>query len=276
MQPIVKHLSCRAFSPAVGIILGLVCVLTSGCATLPTAKKDIDVNEQKYALLQQQVRQQELKIERLTAALERGKSGKARIADDVSESPSAIRPIVKVLIEHIIPTEANGGEEVAEEDDDAKDSFVDDGDSIADSSQESMHWYFDGQRALKALDYEAALKNFRNFLEVNPEHVYADRAQFLMASTLFRNKEYGLSIVALNAMDTKYPFSFKLPEGLLMKALCFEKLGQADSAKKMLRELLKRFPDDSFADKASRKLAELGMAPGAQISRTPLLLDDSE
>lgn len=264
MHQILKHLSSTA-----GMLFCAVSLV--GCAAWKSTSSPTP-EERRFALLQEQIQTQRTQIERLTAALEKIKDApEPEISDAIPAAPKPLIPSAPV--EKLVPSAS----ERAAADENEEGEIVEEEDSIADSSQAMMNFYYEGNRQLKDRQYEDAIKSFRQFLKASPEHIYADRAQFQIAESHFRNKEYGLSIVASNQLESKYPESFRLPAALFTRSLSYSSLGQTDSARITLRALLKRFPDDPIADKASRKLAELGAPVRAGASSgTPLLLDDTE
>jgi TolA-binding protein len=128
---------------------------------------------------------------------------------------------------------------------------------IASSRHESMTWYNQGLALMQGARYDEAASSFARFLRMEPEHVYADRAQFRMAECQFRNHEFGLALVAYNQLVSRFPASIKVPESMYQAALSHLKMGQTSSAKNVLHDLLRQYPMDSMATPASKKLAEL-------------------
>jgi len=134
---------------------------------------------------------------------------------------------------------------------------LDEGETIADSSQETMHLYYLGLQSLEGGQYDASIKSFQDFLAMSPDHVYADRAQFLIAKAQFMNQEFHLSVLSVNALETQYPYSFRIPEALYHRALAYQKIGQTEKAKAGLQEWLHRFPGHFLATSVSRYLKEI-------------------
>lgn len=128
---------------------------------------------------------------------------------------------------------------------------------IASSTHESMTWYQQGMGLMESRKYDEAVSAFTRFLQMEPEHVYADRAQYWIGECHFRNREYGLAVISFNLVGTRYPESVRLPESMYKAALAHLAMGQKKSAKGMLQDLLRQFPLDGMASPASKKLAEL-------------------
>ncbi len=128
--------------------------------------------------------------------------------------------------------------------------------TIASSDHEIMAWYYQGQDRLQAGRYDEAIRAFSQFLESVPGHVYADRAQFWIAESYFRNREYALSLVADNRLLAQFPESLLAPRSLLRGALSQVKMGHVRAARAMFIELLRQYPNEPEALAASKKLAE--------------------
>lgn len=268
----------RSAKPYFGETIALCCIfLFSGCAGNEISKRE-EANEKRFALLNEQLNLQADRIERLTNALEKAKtvptSQSAPVTPSGIDAERTAPPLVspnRVPLKKLIPAEDR-----AEDEDEEEDPFAEEGSSIADSSQQTMHWYYEGNRFLKRQQYDDAVKAFQHFLRSSPDHVYSDRAQYLIANCYFKNKEYGQAILATNSLESAHPQSFRIPDALFARAESYGLLGQTEDARTTFRDLLKRFPSDPLADKASRKLAELGIDASPDPVHTPLLLDDSD
>jgi len=135
--------------------------------------------------------------------------------------------------------------------------LMEDAEPIADSSQDIMHTYYRGLQLVNDKKYEDAIEAFRSFISESPNHVYADRAQFLIADSHFKNKDYGMVVVATNLLETKFPYSLKIPEALYQRGISFAEMNQMAQAKLTFSNLMKNFPKDPMADAARRKWVEL-------------------
>lgn len=136
--------------------------------------------------------------------------------------------------------------------------------TIADSSHEELHKYFKAVQLLREKKQDEGLILLREFISENPGHIYADRAEMLIADTHLRNKEYGLVIVSTNVLENRYPHSVKLPEALYKRAMAFMALDQKDQARKTWERVRNDYPKSKIADMAEKRLAAI---------KTPLLSD---
>jgi len=243
----------RSFSAICSFAL---CLGTLGCALFPAKTEHplVDKNEERYFELNDRLQQQDAKIAQLIGRIE---------ALTAAKAPAA--PLKKIAPKIEVP--AKGHEMITTEDGDPLATLQEN--TVASSKHESMHAYFEGTRLVEDGKLDMALSSFRDFLKANPDHVYADRAQFQIADAHFRNKDYGLVVVATNLLESKYPYSFKIPEALFKRALSLAGLGQAEPARTALKDLMKRFPESPAAKLAVNKLVELG---GATTPSAPPLL----
>jgi TolA-binding protein len=63
--------------------------------------------------------------------------------------------------------------------------------------------------------------------------------------------------VATNLLETKFPYSLKIPEALYQRGISFAEMNQMAQAKLTFSNLMKNFPKDPMADAARRKWVEL-------------------
>lgn len=251
----------RLWRPLLTFVALSSILLNFGCMKSPAVVENrlVDRNEERYFELNEKLAKQESQLTRLSAAIE------------TLNAQGTPKPIASRTAP---PAKAPVGEPVLSDDilDDDKDPLAPlGGETVADSKHETMHLYFTGLQNMEEGKFEIALNSFREFLKSNPEHVYADRAQFQIAEAHFANKEYGLAVVSTNLLEARYPFSFKVPESIYKRALSFAGMGQKDSASEALRNLLKKYPENPVAKLASRKLGEF--SAGSTKSSAPPLLE---
>lgn len=135
---------------------------------------------------------------------------------------------------------------------------------VADSRHEGMHLYYEGLEKIRSQEFESAITALRKFRAQYPDHVYADRAEFLMTKAHFLNREYGLVIVSANLLESKFPLSFRVPDAIYHKALAYLGLGQKSVAKATLLKLVRGYPTHSLNPIASRELAQLSLGTGSK------------
>ncbi len=256
-------------------IFALLLTSLTSCASKPSMKverESIEKNSESFAILSDRVKDQDDKLERLTISINdlsrQLAKAERQIARSREEKLASVTRNGTVPLQKLRPTDE--ADEVAEV---LKAVGGEDGEAIADSSQETIHWYYDGVRQVRDAKYDEAIRSFRKFLEESPEHVYADRSEYWIAESYFRNKEYQLSILSANGMEAHHPYSLRLPDALLLKAHSFRAMGQRDDAREALRQVVTRFPTSRLADSASKELAQMSLE-SASPARAPVLIDD--
>lgn len=131
------------------------------------------------------------------------------------------------------------------------------GTTIADSSHEDLHKYFKAIQLIRDRKQDEGLILLREFISENPDHVYADRAELIIADQHLKNEQYGLVIQTTGELERRYPRSVKLPEALYKRGNAFLGLHQKKQAIKVFERILKEFPEDKVAALAGKRLASL-------------------
>ncbi len=217
----------------------------------------VDSESERVTELTDRLKEQEREIERLTAQIEVLTAGIGVLKNTGAE-------VKTVPVKKLVPPTPEEEEESQESDplasgDEQPVPKALEGKSIADSTFETMQIYYRGLQQIEARDYDGALASFREFLNLDPENVYADRARYWIGEANFLANEFGLAIVESNLLESKHPQSFRLPDSLMMRALAYEQGNQPRLAIDTLRDLTKRFPKLLLFERASKKLAEMSL-----------------
>jgi TolA-binding protein len=231
--------------------LVVICFLSlARCASVPKKPKVV-VNplEDRIAVLEISLRDQSQEISRLRGVINSLTPKKTTTAAQVSAPETNQEPIKNLPTTKLKPENSDEIRAVS--------PLMEDAETIVDSSQDTMHTYYRGLQFLNDKKYEEAIEAFRSFINESPKHVYADRAQFLIADSHFKNKDYGMVVVATNLLETKFPYSLKIPEALYRRGISFAEMNQMAQAKLTFGNLMKNFPKDPMADAARRKWVEL-------------------
>ncbi|MFM8269571.1 MAG: tetratricopeptide repeat protein [Pseudomonadota bacterium] len=131
------------------------------------------------------------------------------------------------------------------------------GETLVDSSFENMNGYYEAIRLRENSRYDEAVEKLNRFLVENPDHVYSDRAQFLILDSHFRNREYGLVLVDSFLLENRYRESKKLPEALHKRALAYLNLGDKEKSSQTLKALVESFPNSAVIPSVQEDLASL-------------------
>jgi len=105
--------------------------------------------------------------------------------------------------------------------------------------------------------YEKARESFENFLKQYPNTEFSDNAQFWVGECYYFEKKYEKAIVEYDKVTKNFPEGNKVPYALLKEGLSFLKLGDKASAKLLLQQVTKDFPNTSQARIARAKLLEI-------------------
>ena len=105
--------------------------------------------------------------------------------------------------------------------------------------------------------YDKAREAFENFLKQYPDTEFSDNAQFWIAECHYFDRNYEKAIVEYDKVMKNFPEGNKLPYALLKQGLSFLRLDDKASAKLLLQQVIKDFPNTSQARIARAKLLEI-------------------
>jgi tol-pal system protein YbgF len=117
--------------------------------------------------------------------------------------------------------------------------------------------YAAAQKSMMNQDYEAALKQFDEYLLSYAQSDYADDAQYWKADCYFRMGQYDKAIEQWEQLRSNYPDSSKVPLAIYNQAEARLRLGQIDEAKALFKAVVENYPIAPTSDRARMKLREL-------------------
>jgi tol-pal system protein YbgF len=117
--------------------------------------------------------------------------------------------------------------------------------------------YAAAYQTFKNGSYTKAREAFQEFLAANPTGEYADNAQFWIGECYFFEKKYDKAILEYEKVTKKFPSSNKVPYALLKQGVSFQNLGDKASAKLLLQQVIRDYPNTSQARIARSKLQEI-------------------
>ncbi len=127
----------------------------------------------------------------------------------------------------------------------------------ASGKQDKAAQYAAAYSTFKAGNYAKAREAFQTFLAAHPTGEYADNAQFWIGECYFFEKKYDKAILEYEKVTKKFPNSNKVPYALLKQGLAFQNLGDKVSAKLLLQQVIRDYPNTSQARIARSKLQEI-------------------
>ncbi|MBI1796929.1 MAG: tol-pal system protein YbgF, partial [Candidatus Eisenbacteria bacterium] len=102
--------------------------------------------------------------------------------------------------------------------------------------------------------YALALQGFRGFVRRFPSSDLADNAQYGVGESFFAQSQFDSAATEYAKVEAQWPKGDKVPAALYKQALSREKLGARDAAKKLLEDLVRRFPEAGEAQLARERL----------------------
>ncbi len=105
--------------------------------------------------------------------------------------------------------------------------------------------------------YEKSREAFESFLKQYPSTEFSDNAQFWIGECYYFEKKYEKAIVEYDKVVKNFPEGSKVPYALLKQGLSFLQLGDKASAKLLLQQVIKDFPNTSQARIARTRLVEI-------------------
>jgi tol-pal system protein YbgF len=105
--------------------------------------------------------------------------------------------------------------------------------------------------------YDKSRESFEYFLKQYPDTEFSDNAQFWVGECYYFEKKYEKAIVEYDKVTKNFPEGDKVPYALLKQGLSFLKLGDKASAKLLLQQVAKEFPNTGQARIARATLLEI-------------------
>jgi tol-pal system protein YbgF len=105
---------------------------------------------------------------------------------------------------------------------------------------------------------EDAQKEFKKFLEAYPKSKYAENAHFWLGECYFTQKKYEDAILEYDEVIKRYAKGNKVPDALYRQGIAFLEMKDTTNAKLILKEVVRRFPQSDQANRARKKLKEIG------------------
>jgi tol-pal system protein YbgF len=127
----------------------------------------------------------------------------------------------------------------------------------ASKKQDKETMYAAAYQTFKNGNYDKSRTEFKNFLAAYPDTEYAGNSQFWIGECYFFEKNYEQAILEYEKVSKNYPKGNKVPYALLKQGLAFLNLNDKTSAKLILQQVIKDFPNTNQARIARSKLQEI-------------------
>jgi tol-pal system protein YbgF len=136
------------------------------------------------------------------------------------------------------------------------------------SAPESLKVYRDALESLRAGHPEVAIRGFRRFLDGNPQHDYADNAEYWIGECYYTERQFRAAERAFRRVVERYPRGNKVPDAMLKMGFTLQQLGDDPGGRAVLESVTRAFPKHDAARLASERLAhpELDGDPSPAIA----------
>ncbi len=112
-------------------------------------------------------------------------------------------------------------------------------------------------KLLKESQYDQALVAFKDFLKDYPDSPFSDNAQYWLGEANYVMQKYELAINEYQALLNTFPDSKKVSHALLKIGYSYAELGNADDARKTLKEVKIQYPGTTAARLADERLRKI-------------------
>jgi tol-pal system protein YbgF len=122
---------------------------------------------------------------------------------------------------------------------------------------EAQRLYDSAYRDFVKGQYALAQQGFLQYLQMFPESVLADNAQYWIGECNYSQKKYDEAIQAFQIVINQYAEGEKVPAAMLKMSYAQLASGKTQTAKENLEALIKRFPQSNEANLGRARLQEL-------------------
>jgi len=123
--------------------------------------------------------------------------------------------------------------------------------------QDKETQYAAAYQTFKDGNYDKSRAEFKSFLAAYPDTEYAGNAQYWIGECYYFEKDYEQAILEYEKVSKNYPKGNKVSSALLKQGLSFLKLNDKTSARLILQQVIKDFPNTTQARIARVKLQEI-------------------
>ena len=110
---------------------------------------------------------------------------------------------------------------------------------------------------LKEGRYDQSISAFETFLKQHPGSTYADNAQYWLGEANYVSRKYRNAVTEFNKVLSSYADSPKVPDAMLKLGFTHYELKEWDKARKILEEVVQKYPKSSAARLAKTRLQRM-------------------
>ena len=123
--------------------------------------------------------------------------------------------------------------------------------------KEAEKTYRNAFKLLKESQYDQALVAFKSFLKDYPNDNLSNNAQYWIGEANYVMQNYEIAINEYQALLNTYPDSQKASHALLKRGYSYTELGNMADAKKILKEVIRQYPDTTASKLADERLSKI-------------------
>lgn len=109
---------------------------------------------------------------------------------------------------------------------------------------------------VKSGKHDEAVAALRTFVSRNPQHDYADNAQYWLGESYYAARDYPRALVEFRTVIETYPRGNKVPDALLKVGYCYYAMGQSQKARAVLEQVVNLYPRTEPAAIAAKRLEQ--------------------
>ncbi len=117
--------------------------------------------------------------------------------------------------------------------------------------------YENAWKRLKEKDYRRAIQQFKKFVENHSNSSLTDNAQYWIGESYYALKDFDQAISEFDKVRERYPDGDKVPAAWLKMGFAFSELGEHATARLILQEVIRKYPQSETAKKARDKIQAL-------------------
>jgi tol-pal system protein YbgF len=115
--------------------------------------------------------------------------------------------------------------------------------------------------ALGARQHAVAIAGFKTFLELWPDHEYADNSQYWLGEAHYDRGDWKAALAEFRRVVEQHGRGNKAPDAMLKLGYCYARLGEAAAARDVLSQVIEIHPASDAAKLAAKKLSEMRRDP---------------
>jgi len=227
------------------IVLILVLV---GCASKPKVSTREYETNLRVENLQKRVKEQEIKLNNLVETVENiNRQLNLLVQENIQANPAALEERFADTEVPQQPAPAADADIVETTPAAAEPPASAEEGSMLNQYKQALELYWQN-------DFKQAIRAFREFLKAYPQGYLSDNALYWLGECLYSLGRYTDALVEFQNVRRIYASGNKVPAAYLKEGYCYMNTGERKEARRILRELMSRFPRSSEALKAQELL----------------------